>query len=99
MKLLVFIILLTSFSAWSAQKIECEAGNTKFTVSSTSASNITITHRGETVQADGFMDQDEVDLVARFSSIGEMTLFAKIGKVSQENYVFFQGKRFSAICR
>jgi hypothetical protein len=99
MKLLGLILLLTSFSAWSVQKIECEAANSKFTVVSTSASNLTITHKGETVKADGFMDRTEVDLVARFTNIGEMTLFAKIGKVSQENYIFFLGQRISVHCR
>ena len=99
MKLFAGLILLLSMSTFAATKVDCVAGDLKFTVTAVSSNDVRVTFRGETVQADGILSGDEVDLVARFSTIGEMTLFAKVGKVAPENYIFTQGQRNSVVCR
>lgn len=81
-----------------AAPIECSTSEHKFTLETT-RNEINVSFRGETVIADGLLNSDEVDIVAKFRSIGEMTLFAKINKVGPENYLFVKGKRFSVICR
>lgn len=101
MKLLTtaFLIFVFSSAAFARATIECTSSEHKFTVQSTNPNDVRISYRGETVVADGLLNDEEVDLVAKFKSIGEMTLFAKIGKVAPENYIFLKGKRFSVICR
>jgi hypothetical protein len=99
MKYILLIILsLVSFSAFSATRVDCTADNLKFVVVGHSSSDIDVTFNGETVKADGFIDQFEVDLIARFKSIGEMTLFAKRGKKGGESYLFNAGRRISIYC-
>lgn len=95
--LIVTSLLLFSFASF-ASGIECSTGEHIFQVKNIGA-DLTVTYNGETVLADGVLLSDEVDLVAKLKSVGEMTLFAKIGKSGPENYVFLKGKRFSVICR
>lgn len=95
--LIASAILLFSFASF-ASGIECSTGEHSFTVKNV-RNELNVTYKGETVLADGVLLSDEVDLVAKFKSIGEMTLFAKVGKTSPDNYVFLKGKRFSVICR
>jgi hypothetical protein len=99
MKYILLIILsLVSLSAFSATRVECTAENFKFIVVGHSPSDIDVSFNGETVKADGYVDQYEVDLIARFKSIGEMTLFAKRGKKGVESYLFTGGRRISIYC-
>jgi hypothetical protein len=97
MKLAVIILSLFSLSAFAGSRIECSTGEYKILI--TSDSELKVTYKGETVIADGIANAEEVDLVARFKSIGEMTLFAKVGKTSPENYIFIQSKRIPVQCR
>lgn len=98
MKLIAGLIVIFSLNAVAA-RVDCVAGDLKFTVTATSPNDVKVTFRGETVQADGVLSSDEVDLVAKFTTIGEMTLFAKVGKAAPENYIFTQGQRNSVVCR
>jgi hypothetical protein len=98
MKFFLALILLASLSAFAA-RVECISGSSKFVVTSEAPSDLKVTFKGETVEADGILNAEEVDLVAKFPSVGEMTLFAKVGKASPENYVFIQGQRNSVVCR
>jgi hypothetical protein len=99
MKTLLTFALLTFASVSFAARVECAAGDYKISISSSSPSDIKVTFRGETVKADGIFDANEIDLVARFSSIGEIVIFAKVGQGSPENYLFIQGKRNAVVCR
>jgi hypothetical protein len=99
MKIIFGLILLGSFSAQAAFQVECISSDIKVTVSSEAASNLKVAYKGESVDADGILTSDEVDLVAKFPTAGEMTLFAKVGKVLPENYIFINGQRFSVVCR
>lgn len=97
MKVIILAFALTSIHAFAGSKIECSTPEHKFVI--TSDSVVQVTYKGETVIADGIANAEEVDLVARFKSIGEMTLFAKVGKMSPENYIFIQSKRIPVQCR
>jgi len=97
MKTVFIILTLFSMSAFAGTNIECVSPEHKILISSDAV--LKVTFKGETVVADGIANRDEVDLVARFSSVGEMTLFAKVGKTSPENYIFIQSKRFPVQCR
>ena len=99
MKILSLFVLILSFNAGAASRVECVSANHRVSVEKTNAGELKVTFRGETVLADGILDSEQVDLVARFSSIGEMTLFAKINKTTNENYLFIQGQRNSVVCR
>lgn len=99
MKKIAVVLLLLSFGAHAAQRIQCTAKDYQVLVESNGPTDIKVVYKGEVVFADGYMDSESVDLVARFSSIGEMTLFAKIGKTTPDNYIFIQGKRISVVCR
>jgi hypothetical protein len=93
------IIFLSLFSAVAfAGKVECKAGSYSIIVQQ-SSEQLLVTFLGETAIADGLLSGDEVDLIAKFKSVGEMTLFAKVGKESPDSYAFIQGKRISVICR
>ena len=96
MKIVLFVLALISMNAFAA-KIECVSPEHKILISSDT--ELRVTFNGETVVADGIANGEEVDLVARFKSVGEMTLFAKVGKTSPENYIFIQSKRFPVQCR
>lgn len=93
---IISVILFSSFAA-EAARVECRSGEHTFIIQMTDS--LKVTFLGETVPADGILSAEEVDLVARFKSIGEMTLFAKIGKESPDSYAFVQGKRISVLCR
>lgn len=98
----VFLLSFAIFLAWpsfAAVRVQCATQGNVFIIDSTSPSDLRVTFQNETVKADGYLGSDEVDLVARFKSIGEMTLFAKIGKNSPESYIFFKGKKLSVSCR
>ncbi|WPU65938.1 hypothetical protein [Peredibacter starrii] len=99
MRFVSLLVVFTSFSAFAGPRVECVAGPHRVIVENVSPRELKVTFRGETVLADGILDNEQVDLVARFSSIGEMTLFAKISKTAPENYMFIQGQRIQAICR
>ena len=98
MKTFALFLSMTTLPAF-ALTIQCESPEAKITISATSNSDIKATYRGESVFADGLVGPDEVDIVAKFSQHGEMTLFAKVGKVSPANYIFFKGKRSPVNCR
>lgn len=93
---ILFFIMMSS--SLGAVTIECNTPAHKF-ILQTAGQDLKITHQKETVLADGLLTNDEVDLVARFTSIGEMTLFARVGQDHPENYAFVEGKRFSVFCR
>ncbi len=97
MKKLVIIGLIVSFQAAAGIRIECVSSEHKISI--VAENDLRVTFKGETVIADGIANSEEVDLVARFKSVGEMTLFAKVGKASPENYIFIQSKRFPVQCR
>lgn len=97
--LLLALTLFSSLSAFAGTRIQCEAEGNRFIVESSAPSDLRVTYKNETVRADGYLGSDEVDLVARFNSIGEMTLFAKIGKASPDSYIFMMGRKLSVVCR
>lgn len=99
MKTLLILLSLLSTGAFASTQVECVAGSYTFYVQNTFQNELRISFMGEEVLADGLLDKTEVDLVAKFKSIGEMTLFAKVGKKIPENYVFLQGRKFSVFCR
>jgi len=99
MKTLILTALILSSLPAMAARVVCDASGSRFIIEGVSANDIRVTYLNETVRADGYLGTDEVDLVARFNSIGEMTLLAKIGKSSPENYVFFSGRKLSVTCR
>jgi hypothetical protein len=97
MKKLIIISLFVSFQAAAVTRIECVSSEHKISI--LAENDLRVTLKGETVIADGIATSEEVDLVARFKTVGEMTLFAKVGKASPENYIFIQSKRFPVQCR
>jgi len=97
MKTALLLLSFISFSTFAGTSIECVSTEHKILISS--GADLKVTFKGETVVADGIANSDEVDLVARFKSVGEMTLFAKVGKTSPDNYIFIQSKRFPVQCR
>jgi len=97
MKTLFILLTLVSMNSFAGTNIECVSPEHKILINSDA--QLKVTFKGETVVADGIATREEVDLVARFSSVGEMTLFAKVGKTSPENYIFIQSKRFPVQCR
>lgn len=99
MKILSLLVLILSFNASAARSIECVSPTHRVFVEKTKEGVLRVTFGGETVLADGVLDNDQVDLVAKFSSVGEMTLFAKLNKVAFENYLFMQGQRNPVVCR
>lgn len=99
MKSFLLCLTLLSFSSLASARVQCVAEGNKFIIDGISATDIRVTFQNETVRADGYLGSDEVDLVAKFSSIGEMTLFAKIGKTSPDSYIFFMGRKLSVSCR
>lgn|SRR4051812_17296092 len=99
MKTLILFLSLISANAFASTAVECVAGTYIFQVQNTFQNELRISFMGEEVLADGILDKNEVDLIAKFKSIGEMSLFAKVGKQLKDNYVFIQGRRFSVFCR
>jgi hypothetical protein len=98
MKYLAFLSFILSLSAFAAQ-IECVFSDNKIIVERISSNDIKVSLNGESALADGLLNSDEIDIVAKFNSFGEMTLFAKIGKSNPINYLFIRGKKFSVNCR
>jgi hypothetical protein len=92
---LLFILSINAFG----KTIECVSTDHRILIESGSSNDITVKVNGEKALADGLLDSEEIDIVAKLSSFGEMTLFAKIGKSHPDNYLFIKGKRFSVNCR
>lgn len=99
MKLLTFIIALLSLNSALAASITCESPTHKILIQYTSSSDIQVTLNGETTMADGLVNKSEVDLVAKFPSSGEMTIYAMVGRNDPSNYIFINGKRNPVFCR
>lgn len=100
MKSLILFFALSSFGAYAAIDLECKTGdNQLIQLRAFDSDEIQATYKGETVNADGFISTDIVDLIARFTSIGEISILAKVGNSGPQNYIFIQGKRNSIICR
>ncbi len=97
MKLLTIVLSLMTLNAFAGVRIECVSPEHKISI--VADADLKVTLKGETVIADGIANSEEVDLVARFKTVGEMTLFAKVGKASPDNYIFIQSKRFPVQCR
>lgn len=97
MKFAIVLFILTSIPTFAAP-VECKT-NTHTILIEKSGVDLKVVLNGESALADGLLNSEEVDIVARFRSAGEMTLFAKIGKASPDNYLFLSGKRFSVTCR
>jgi hypothetical protein len=95
----LLLLSLFSLNAFALPPVQCESGDVKLTISTNSKGEITMTYLAESVIADGIVDTKEVDLIAKFPNAGEMTLVAKIGKVSSDNYLFFKGSRRPLSCK
>jgi hypothetical protein len=94
-----FSFILVLYVNASAATVLCVSADYKITIESRSQNDIKVSLNGESALADGLLSPEEIDIVAKFSSIGEMTLFAKIGKSHPDNYLFIKGRRFSVNCR
>lgn len=95
--LLLFSLLLPTIAV--AQTVECTGPDLTVKVVQEKGKDLVVIYKGEAAEADGILTAQEVDLVAKFESIGEMTLFAKVRKEDPENYMFAFGKRKSVSCR
>jgi hypothetical protein len=95
----IILGLILSLSAHAVPTIKCQADNATITVIQNSKQEIHVSYQEESVRADGHMDENEVDLIAKFPHSGEMTLFAKLGRNTSDNYLFFKGKRNPVICK
>lgn len=97
----IICVLILSFMGISAfaAKVQCTTSEHKVQLQLGSKNEILVQINQESVVADGILTNDEVDIVAKFETFGEMTLFAKVGKVDTSNYLFLKGKRFSVNCR
>lgn len=99
LKTCLFIILFGSSLAYGALEVTCEGGGHKLLIHSTALTQMTVSLNGETVTADGYLGEDEIDLVARFPRQGEMTLYGMIGRNHTSSYLFLKGKRIPVYCR
>jgi hypothetical protein len=99
MKTIFISAFLFSFSALALPPVVCESDNVKLTIVQNSKGEIYMTYQLESAIADGLLDAKEVDLIAKFATSGEMTLVAKIGEASKDNYLFFNGKRNPVTCK
>ncbi len=95
----LLLLSLFSFSSLALPPVKCESGDIKLTIIESAKGEIYLTYLQESVVADGIVDTKEVDLIAKFPNAGEMTLFAKIGKDSKDNYLFFKGLRRALSCK
>jgi hypothetical protein len=95
----LFLLSFFSFSALALPPVRCESGDVKLTIIVDTKGEVIITYLSESVVADGLVDAKEVDLIARFPVAGEMTLVAKLGKDSRDNYLFFKGQRRPLNCK
>lgn len=98
MKALFIFLALAISLASEARQVECSGQGITFLVSGT-GDKLILSLGGEVAPADGLLSADEVDLIAATRTLGELTLFAKLGKTSPENYLFFRGQRISIYCR
>jgi hypothetical protein len=98
MRTFIFLSLTILSLPCFAAKVICSNPEYKIYLENIGA-DIRVNYEAYSVFADGLLSKDEVDIVAKFPTIGEMTLFAKINQESPENYLFIKGKRFSIICR
>ena len=94
----VIILFLVNIDAF-AGNILCTTSEAKILLQTGSKNEILVQVNNESVIADGILNAEEIDIVAKFQNIGEMTLFAKIGKSDPANYLFMKGQRFSVNCR
>ena len=99
MKLFTFLIALASLNTALAASITCESPAHRISIQYSNSSDIRVTLNGETALADGLVNKSEVDLVAKFSSYGEMTIYAMVGKNDPSNYIFINGSRNPVFCR
>ena len=99
MKTLILAALFFSFSATALPPVTCQSNEVKLIIVQNSKGEINMNYQLESVVADGLLDEREVDLIAKFPSAGEMTLVAKVGKPSKDNYLFFNGKRNPVTCK
>jgi hypothetical protein len=98
MKFIVILLLtFTSPFVW-AVSLECRTSDHIILIKD-SGVDILISVNGESASAEGLISANEVDLVAKLRTYGEMTLFAKIGNAGAQNHAFITGKRFSVSCR
>ncbi len=96
--LFLFFLSFMGVNAFAA-KVQCTTSEHKVELQLRSKNEIMVQINQELAIADGILTNDEVDVVAKFQTFGEMTLFAKVGKVDSSNYLFINGKRFSVNCR
>lgn len=100
MKYLITLSVLFFFSTSSfAAKVICVSSENKVSVELGLRNEILVQFNNEVTIADGLLTSEEIDIVAKFQSFGEMTLFAKIAKADPSNYIYIKGKRFSVNCR
>lgn len=97
MKAFIMILVFASFAA-NARVVICESSGEKMTINA-QGTEIQVTYKGEITSADGLVSNEEVDIIAKFRSFGEMAIYAKIGKTSPENYLFFKGQKNPVTCR
>jgi hypothetical protein len=95
----LLLLSLFSFTAFALPPVKCESGDIKLTIVENAKGEIYMTYLLESVIADGIVDTKEVDLIAKFPNAGEMTLVAKMGKDSKDNYLFFKGQRRALSCK
>lgn len=96
--LLTFFLMVFSLSSLAAV-MNCESPEGVVTLHYNSPSEIRVVFKGESAFADGIVTRDEVDLVVRLPSSGEMTIYARVGKTDPGNYIFLRGKRNPVFCR
>lgn len=99
MKFIALFFALSAFSSAMAATMTCEGAGERVIIQYSNTSEIRVTLRGETVPADGLVNSSEVDLIARFPSQGEMTIYAMVGKNDPSNYIFLNGRRNPVFCR
>ncbi|MGE3608651.1 MAG: hypothetical protein AB7I27_03605 [Bacteriovoracaceae bacterium] len=97
MKIFSILLFLVSFSV-SAKIINCDSNGERMTINA-QGTDIQVIYKGEIAPADGLVSTEEVDLVAKFRTYGEIVIFAKIGKNVPENYLFFKGQKNPVQCR
>jgi len=99
MKTLILSALFFSFGAAALPPVTCQSNDVKLIIVQNSKGEIYMNYQLESVVADGLVDEKEVDLIAKFPSAGELTLVAKVGKPSKDNYLFFNGQRTPVTCK
>jgi hypothetical protein len=99
MKFAALFFALTAFSSAMAATLTCEGAGERVLIEYSSPSEIRVSLRGETALADGLVTRSEIDLIARFPSQGEMTIYAMVGKKDPSNYIFLNGRRNPVFCR